>query len=172
MSDAFTVTIPRLTTERLLLREVRQPDFAAFFESSSNAEGMKFIGGPVDRRTATRIFLSAAGGWVVQGAGWWIVEERATQKPVGTVGTFYRETSPDLELGWTVFPPHWRRGIATEAAKAALAYAFEVRGVTRATALIDAGNAASVAVSKNLGMTYDRDIELFGESVGRYVVDR
>lgn len=172
MSDAFTVTIPRLTTERLLLREVRQADFEAFFASSSDVEGTKFIGGPVDRRTATRIFLSAAGGWVVQGTGWWIIEERATQKPVGTVGAFYRETSPDLELGWTVFPPYWRNGIATEAAKAALAHAFEVRNVTRATALIDAANVSSLAVSKKLGMAYSGDIELFGEPVGRYVVDR
>ena len=172
MSDAFTVTIPRLTTERLLLREIRKTDFEAFFASSSDAEGMKYIGGPVDRRTATRIFLSAAGGWVVHGVGWWMIEERATAQPVGTVGIFYRETSPDLEIGWTVFPPHWRRGIATEAAKAALAHAFEVRCVPRATALIDAGNVSSQAVSKKLGMAYDGDVELFGERVGRYVVHR
>ncbi len=172
MRDAFTVTIPRLVTERLLLREMRPTDLDAFFASASDAEGMKYIGGPVDRRTATRIFTSAAGQWVVHGAGWWIIEERATEKPVGTVGAFYRETSPDIEIGWTVFPPHWRRGIATEAAKAALAHAFDVRGAPRATALIDADNAPSLAVGKKLGMAYEGDVELFGERVGRYIVHR
>jgi RimJ/RimL family protein N-acetyltransferase len=56
------------------------------------------------------------------------------------------------ELGWAVAPPHQRRGYATEAARAVLAYAFETAGLHRVIVTMNPENKASVGVAEKLGM--------------------
>jgi RimJ/RimL family protein N-acetyltransferase len=168
----LTVTIPRLTTERLLLREFRTADFDGYAENMADPEAAKFLSGTVDRRTAQRMFQAAAGSWVLQGAGWWSIEVRETGEVVGDVGAFVRETCPDFEISWTLYRRFWGQGFATEAAKAALAFTIQGHGANRVIAYITTANTASVAVSQRLGMTYETDLDLFGESVGRYAIER
>ena len=175
MSDAvpdLTITIPRLTTARLLLREFRAADFDGYAENMADPEATKFLSGTVDRRTAWRMFLAAAGSWVLQGAGWWSVEVRETGEVVGDVGAFVRDTSPDFEIGWTLYRRFWGQGFAIEAAKAALAFTLEGHRAKRVIAHITAANTASVAVSQRLGMKYEADVDFFGESLGRYALER
>jgi RimJ/RimL family protein N-acetyltransferase len=170
--SALTITIPRITTARLRLREFRSADFDGYAENMADPEATKFLSGTVDRRTAHRMFLSASGSWVVQGAGWWSVEVLETGEVVGSVGAFLRETSPDFEIGWTLYRRCWGRGFAIEAAKAALAYTFEGHCAKRVIAHIAPANIASVAVSERLGMKYETDVDFFGESIGRYAIER
>lgn len=167
-----TFTIPRITTPRLLLRELRSADFDAYAENMADPVATKFLSGTVDRRTAWRLFLAATGSWIVHRAGWWSLEVRETGVAIGEVGAFLRETSPDFEIGWTLYPRFWGQGYATEAAKAALAYTFESHGAKRVIAHITALNTASVAVSQKLGMTYETDVDFFGEMIGRYSIER
>jgi RimJ/RimL family protein N-acetyltransferase len=162
------VSVPRLHTARLLLREFRMSDFDAFAANLADNDAMTFLG-VSDRRTAWRIFGLGAGAWLLQGAGWWAVELRESGTLVGTVGAFFREGWPEMELGWNTFRQYWGKGYATEAATELVRYAFEVRREKRVTALVDAGNTASMRVAARLGMTYESDTDLFGETVGRYV---
>jgi RimJ/RimL family protein N-acetyltransferase len=161
-------SVPRLHTPRLTLREYRMADFDAFAANLADEEAMTFLGAVHDRRTAWRIFGCNAGGWLLQGVGRWSVELRADGTLVGNVGAFFRETWPEIEIGWNIWRAHWGQGIATEAATEVVRYAFEVRGERRVTALIDAGNTASLRIAARLGMTYEGDTDLFGETVGRY----
>jgi RimJ/RimL family protein N-acetyltransferase len=167
MDRSPPVSVPRLKTPRLTLREYRMEDFETFAENLQDPAATKFIGGS-DRRTAWRIFGCQVGLWTLQGAGWWAIELNETGKPVGTVGAFFREGWPEIELGWTVYRSHWGRGIATEAAAEAVRHSFEVRGEKRVTALIDAGNAASLKVAERLGLVREAEVELYGTPVGRY----
>lgn len=41
----------------------------------------------------------------------------------------------------------------------------------RVIAHISAANVPSVAVSRQLGMRYETDVELFGEQIGRYAIE-
>jgi RimJ/RimL family protein N-acetyltransferase len=168
----FTVAIPRLATSRLLLREYRKADFDAFEENMRDPVATQFLTGVPDRRSAWRSFTAGAGQWVVQGAGWWAVELRETGEVAGWVGAFFRETSPHLELGWVVRPKLWRRGLATEAAKAALAHGIAKHDPRRVIAHISNGNVGSVKVSENLGMRYEGDVAFYDDQVGLYVLDR
>jgi len=162
------VSVPRLKTDRLLLREYRMSDFDAFATNLADPRATSFVGGH-DRRNAWRIFGSNAGGWLLQGAGWWSVELRDSGALVGNVGAFFRETWPEIEIGWNTFHEHWGRGIATEAASEVMRYAFDVRRERRVTALIDPSNTASLRVGARLGMTYEADTDFFGKPIGRYV---
>jgi RimJ/RimL family protein N-acetyltransferase len=162
------VSVPRLRTQRLLLREYRMPDFDAFATHLADPVSMEILG-THDRRNAWRIFGCNMGGWFLQGTGWWAVEPLEGGGMVGYVGAFFRETWPEIEIGWGTFREHWGRGFATEAVAAVLRWVFEVRKERRAIALIDAKNARSLRVAEKLRMTYEAETELFGDPVGRYV---
>ncbi len=171
MDDAaFSVSIPRITTARLLLREYRAADFDAFAENMTDPVATQFLTRHPDRRSAWRGFTSAAGQWVVHGAGWWAAELRETGEVVGWIGAFFRETSPHLEVGWTLRPKFWRQGLATEAAKAALDYGVEKYDARRVIAHVANGNVASVRVSEKLGMSYEGDVPFFDTTVALYAV--
>lgn len=169
-SPAFTV--PRVRTSRLLLREVQLSDFDAYAENMADPVAMEHLSGVLDRRHAWRAFAAQAGFWMLQGAGWWGVELSGTGALVGSVGAFFRETSPDLELGWTIYRRHWGQGFATEAAAAALAFARAAYPDRRVVAHISKENGASIAVSRHLGLSYAGDVSLYGETIGLYTLAR
>jgi RimJ/RimL family protein N-acetyltransferase len=169
--EPLTFAIPRIRTERLLLREPRRADFDGFAENLADPEATLYLSGVSDRRTAWRIYLAATGAWVLDGKGWWAIELRETGAMVGTVGVFVRESAPDFEIGWTVFRPHWRSGYAAEAARAALHHAFAHYGARRVIAYIDPKNEASIGVSQKIGMSFDADADFYGQPASRYAID-
>lgn len=171
MNSTFTISIPRLQTERLLLREYRREDFGAFADHLANPVSSAHFP-PVDRHAAWRIFGSHAGLWVTDDAGWWAVEERQTGQLVGNVGAFFREGSTVMELGWNTYSAFWGQGYANEAAAAVLNYAFEIRREPKVQALIAPANESSLRVAQRLGLTYEADIEMFGKPIGSYTRER
>lgn len=73
--------------------------------------------------------------------------------PIGNVVLFYDGADRTcLEIGWTLFPWAAGRGFATEAARVAMALAFEHYGVRRVVANLDAANERSAAMCERLGM--------------------
>ncbi|MFB6723309.1 GNAT family N-acetyltransferase [Kribbella sp. NPDC056345] len=59
------------------------------------------------------------------------------------------------KLGYGVHADHWGRGYATDAAKVMLRFAFGTLRVHRVTAAIGPENAASIAVVKRIGFSYE-----------------
>src|SRR5450830_109053 len=171
MNDALTISVPRLHTDRLLLREYRIEDFAAFADHLSHPESSAHLGSS-DRQTAWRIFNSHAGMWLLNGAGWWSIEDRQTGALVGSVGAFFRHEATVMEMGWNTYRAFWGRGIANEAAAAVLKHAFEVRREPKVRALIDSGNESSRRVAERLGMAYEMRTELNGKEINSYMRER
>ncbi|MGO4382460.1 GNAT family N-acetyltransferase [Pseudoduganella sp. RAF53_2] len=171
MNSAFSIFVPYLQTERLTLREYRRDDFDLFADHLANPDSSAHLGS-ADRQTAWRIFSSQAGLWVLQGAGWWALEEKRTGQLVGNVGAFYREQSTVMELGWNTYQAAWGKGIASEAATAVLNYAFEVRHEPKVRALITPGNESSRRVAERIGMTYEMETELYGKAINSYIRER
>ncbi len=170
MPTPDTVTIPRLTTPRLLLRAYRRDDFDAFAADAADPLARAHMGGVQDRRTAWRHSLPASGSWVIGGMGWWIVEDRE-RGVVGSVGVFRREVRPDVEMGWVIHRPHWGRGFASEAAAAALRHAMEVWRAGRVIAIVGKGNEASAGVARKIGMRREGEIDYFGETDDLFVFE-
>jgi len=168
MNDALTISVPRLHTDRLTLREYRVEDFELFADHLSNAESSAYLGS-ADRQTAWRIFNSHAGMWLLNGAGWWSIEDRQTGQLVGSAGAFFRCESTVMEMGWNTYRAFWGKGIANEAAAAVLNYAFEVRREPKVRALIASGNESSRRVAERLGMTYEMKTELNGREINSYM---
>lgn len=168
MNPTFTISVPRLHTERLTLREYRLDDFDLFADHLANSESSAHLGS-ADRQTAWRIFSSHAGLWVLHGAGWWALEDKQTGQLVGNIGAFFREQSTVMELGWNTYRAFWGKGFASEAAAAVLNYAFEVRREPKVRALITSANESSRRVAERLGMTFEMETDIHGKAVNSYV---
>jgi [ribosomal protein S5]-alanine N-acetyltransferase len=90
---------------------------------------------------------------------WW--RERDTGLVVGEIGLNRTEIAGEaaVEIGWSISPEHWNRGLATEAAEATLAFAFEDVGLDEVVSFTMVTNAASRRVMEKLGMRFDRELE-------------
>jgi RimJ/RimL family protein N-acetyltransferase len=146
--------IPRLDTERLLLRGFRPDDFEAWASFCADPEVVRYLWGePQPRADAWRAMAMTLGHWTLRGYGMWAVERKSDGAFIGRVGMINPEGWPGLEVGWTLGRPYWGRGYATEAAKASMRYAFLTQPVDRIISCIDPDNRASQAVALRLGET-------------------
>lgn len=158
------MTIPRLTTDRLLLRGFEARDFEAYAAMMADPAVSLHLGDgrPLGRADAWRQMAFIVGHWALRGFGLWAVEERASGTLVGRIGCYEPEGWPALEIGYVLAPPFWGRGYAAEGARAALRYAREVIGRDRVVSLIRPANAASIRVAQRLGAAPDGTVELAG----------
>jgi RimJ/RimL family protein N-acetyltransferase len=152
--------IPRLETDRLILRAFAQEDFEAWSAIMADAEVMTFLGGVMAPMDAWRAMAMALGHWALRGYGMWAVERKEDHALIGRVGLLNPEGWPGLEVGWSLGKAYWGQGYATEAASAAMHYAFLTQPVDRVISNIDPGNKASQAVAIRLGESKGEKAEL------------
>ena len=73
---------------------------------------------------------------------------------------FLPEILPAVEVGWRFDPMFWGKGLATEAANAALREAFETLHLQQVVSVPQAGNARSSNVCQRLGMRLSRTVTI------------
>jgi RimJ/RimL family protein N-acetyltransferase len=142
--------IPVIETDRLILREWRESDFPAYAAFRADAEICKHIG-VLSSGDAWRAMAYCAGHWNLLGFGFWSLELKGTHEPVGYCGPYFPKEWPEPEIGWGIYGPHQGRGFATEAAVAALDFAYNRLGWTTAISLVANENTPSAAVAIRLG---------------------
>lgn len=144
--------IPRLETDRLILRAPTEADFEAFAEIMADPEVARFIAAaPMTREQAWRSLAGGLGHWHLRGYGMWAVERKADGAFIGRVGMLQPEGWPGLEIGWGLGRPYWGHGYATEAAAASMRYAFLTQPAEKLISSIDKDNLASQNVAQRLG---------------------
>lgn len=142
---------PRLETERLILRPPQRDDFDGFAELHADGQASQYIGGPLVRAAAWRKFLQMPGAWAIQGFGMFALIDRTDGRWLGYVGPWRPEGWPGNEIGWSLRRDAWGKGLATEAAGAAIDWAFERLGWTEIIHCIDPANRASQKLAERLG---------------------
>jgi RimJ/RimL family protein N-acetyltransferase len=156
------VGVEEVTTERLVLRAWTARDHEALAAINADPEVMRWIGsGRVLGRGLTDDLIARfEGEWRDRGYGLWAVSWRddPARELLGfcglTVPAFLPEVLPAAEVGWRLARAAWGRGVATEAASAALAYGFAAgRGLKEIVALVAEENARSLRVCAKLGMS-------------------
>ena len=142
---------PVLETARLRLRVPALRDFEGYVEMNADEEAMRHIGGTLPRAAAWRKFLQMPGAWALQGFAMFTVEAKDSGEWLGQLGPWQPEGWPGTEVGWAFKRSAWGRGYATEAAVAAIYWAFDTLGWTEVIHSIAPANHASQALAQRLG---------------------
>lgn len=145
---------PVITTARLRLRPHVLADMAAF-ESFYASERAIWTGRPDNRTHLWYGFASEVGSWDLMGHGGWGVETKDGTL-VGQVAITQPPHFPEREIGWTLFAGHEGKGYATEAASAALGWAWG-SGFDTLVSYITPENTRSIALARRLGAVQDAE---------------
>ena len=110
------------------------------------------------------------GHWSLLGYGIWAIERLGTRELVGRAGLLNLPGWPDVEVCWALSPKFWGNGYATEAAKAAVNWAFREAGIHRLISLIHPENQRSEAVALRLGERFREELTFEAKPTNVYEV--
>jgi RimJ/RimL family protein N-acetyltransferase len=149
---------PTLRTERLLLRPHRMTDAADWYALQSEKGVTAFLPWPVrdERASARHLHDRTRHTRLWQAEDFLALGLEHEGRLIGDVSLQLHEVrahSRSAEIGWVLHPRFGGSGLATEAASQMLAFAFDVVGAQRVTAVTDARNLRSVALARRLGFT-------------------
>lgn len=88
---------------------------------------------------------------------------------VGAIGLTIERADRRAELGYWIAPTDWGRGLATEAAAAAVRFGFEVLGLNRVHATHYGRNPASGRVLQKIAMTHEGCLRAHQFHFGEFV---
>ncbi|VFA91409.1 Spermidine N(1)-acetyltransferase [Nocardia farcinica] len=147
-----------LVTPRLRMRPLRSAD-AERLHVHWNDPGVRrylFDDEPVPTPLVLAIIERSERDFAVHGYGLWTLTARgtATGELLGVSGL--RRIDHGIELVCSVADRHRGEGLAVEACRAVLKYAFGTLGLDRVIAEIDAGNRESVRLAERLDMVRTR----------------
>ena len=177
-----------LRTVRLVLHPVTMRDHGAllthwtgplvrrhvFADRTVSAAQVTEIIGASERDFAAEGF----GLWALRPARWTAgIDGPAPGDPLIGVAGLSHHDGPlghggDVEILYSLEPDRWGRGLAAEASRAVLDYAFGVVGVHRVTAEIDTANPASAEIALQLGMRRRHEGPAGPDGAAYYSADR
>ncbi|MBN2177611.1 MAG: GNAT family N-acetyltransferase [Demequinaceae bacterium] len=146
-----------LTTERLTLRPLTVEDAAAVHAFMSDPEVCRYtFDGPWSLEETTAFLTTIDPPHA--GHEEYAVIERATGDVIGVAGC-EPYGAGQSEVGWILGRDRWRQGYGKEAARAIIAYASGLPGITEIVGRCHVENAASAALMARVGMTFIRIIQ-------------
>ncbi len=165
----------RHETDRLILRDWREDDWAPFFDYTNTAAVMRWLGGVIDADKQKWMRNRLEGYRRDHGFTFWVVERKSdgahlSGEILGFCGLKLsnQEGGPmgEHEIGWRLREDAWGHGYAREAAAASLAMGFERFDAPHILALTVEENAASWGMMKRLGMTRRADLDFENDDFG------
>jgi ribosomal-protein-alanine N-acetyltransferase len=168
------VTLPE-PTERLSYRPLEPDDAEALHRVWGDPEVVRYLpSGPSATLAETAARVDRHSAWFAErGYGLCAVVERESGRVVGVCGLFPVDwKGPDVEVAYHFAQEVWNRGYATEAAGAWVRTGLDERGLDRVVALAFPANRASTRVMEKIGMRFDSEVDLYGESLVRYSIER
>jgi ribosomal-protein-alanine N-acetyltransferase len=148
-----------LTTPRLILRPWRDEDIPTLAAMFADPTVMRFFFGTRDLAYTERWVAGVRAHIDRTGYGIWAIEAPGTASFIGFCGLSvvpdHMPCAPAVEIAWTLAEAHWRRGYASEAARAALADGFTRCALPEIVAFTATINTPSQGVMEKAGMRRD-----------------
>jgi len=171
-----------LETLRLILRGWQPSDLEPFAQMNADPEVMKYFPAPLSQPESDALVVEIMSHHQIHRFGVWAVEEKITETFIGFIGlnvpSFHAHFTPTVEVGWRLARPFWGKGYATEGAREAIRYGFEVIKLPEIVSFTAQVNVSSIAVMKRLGMTHQETEDFdhprvpLGHSLQRHVLYR
>jgi RimJ/RimL family protein N-acetyltransferase len=151
------MTIPILTTDRLILRPFVLEDLPALAVVHAEESFWWYpLRGGMPMEQTTGFLVRTIERYVTDGFGIEAVIDRDSGALIGWAGLavphFLPEVLPAVEVGWRLSGPFRGRGLATEAGQAALEWGFTDGGLERIVSIYEPENVASGKVMEHLGL--------------------
>ena len=147
-----------LKSERLGFRCWAREDLPLALQLWGDMEVTRFFGGPFSEESIRERFEIQIRNQEEYGFQYWPVFELAGAEFAGCCGLRpYRPEKLVAELGFHLRPKFWGRGLAVEAARAIIPFAFETIGAKGLSAGHHPKNLVSKKVIEKLGFRYSHD---------------
>lgn len=171
-------TAVRIETDRLLLRPFMAADRDALARLYADdvvmrhmLQGRGLAPAAAQERAKSNIH-NFNDHWARRGHGVWAVQDRGSGRLLGQCGLRWIPEAEDTELLYLFAKTVWGRGLATEAGRATVDFAFRQTALERLIAVTDPQNTASRRVLGKLGFADAGDAELWERRVRRFDLSR
>lgn len=164
--------MPEIETARLRLRRFTPDDLDDLARLLADPRVMRHLGVEAgktfSREESAAALTNFIEGWDRRGFGRWALVEKATAAFVGLCG--FRSFEGEPELLYLLRAECWGRGLAAEAARASLRYAFEELHFERVVAVTRPEHTASRRVLERVGMRYEGEVRSHGVELMGYAM--
>jgi ribosomal-protein-alanine N-acetyltransferase len=167
-----------IETNRLLLRHFTPNDIEELYQIYSNPELFKYMVNEISSdkfllwKQTIAIINSIMLNWQKYHFGVWAIVDKKHQNLIGHCGFKFLENTTEVQIGYLLKKSYWGKGLATEAASAALKYGFEIAHLEKVVAVAKPDNIASRRVMEKLGMNYEKDAYFYKNHVVYYSMTR
>jgi len=161
---AFTQIVIVLETPRLILRHYVTADVDALSEVLCDRENMRYYPNPFVRADVEAWIEKNLRRYREHGLGRWALVLKADRKFAGDCGLVHQQVdgATEVEVGYALARNYQGQGLATEAARACLDYAFSDLGLQRVISLIRPENLPSRRVAERNGMSVEKETIFVG----------
>lgn len=146
--------VPKIETERLILRKITLDDAEEMYSYASNEEVTKSV--TWDTHSSLSDTIEFINSFLPQYDAPWGIELKENGKFIGTVHfVWWQQQHHSAEIGYVLSKEYWGKGLITEAARAIISFGFESMDLVRIQARCFLENKGSERVMKKLGMSFE-----------------
>ena len=146
-----------IETERLILRPPEDRDRVALAAMNGDPRVGDWLGSTLTSEQNDAMIDRVLAHIAEHGFGFWAVERKADGVIAGMAGLLAMSADmppgPAVEVGWRLSPATWGQGYASEAARAAVEWAFAELKPPEVVAITAHSNLKSQAVMRRIGMS-------------------
>jgi len=168
------MTIPTLTTAHLHLRPWQIEDAETLLGILQEKDILQYFPptSPATLEKMERYICFHQAHWQERGYGHWAVVTRQEEKVIGWTGLEFLPDTQETEVAYLLSHAFWGKGMATEAAQAALDFGFQSAGLHSIIGLVHPENIGSQRVLEKIGLVFTRRAIYFGMELNRYLIEK
>lgn len=164
-----------LQIDGFIMRSLQLSDLNALTAIWLDPDVTRFLpsrGAPIPRDKTEKSLKSFLEHWQARGYGIWAIVDENSSQMIGYCGLRYLDELNEVELLYGLAKAFWGKGIATQAAQAAISYGFNVANLNRIIAIAFPENQASQRVMEKAGLRYEKQVHVFNLDAVYYSIAR
>ena len=144
------------TSKRLGFRSWEEADIPQLAEINADKEVMEFFPATHSEKETREFIQKMQVQYEQKGFCYFAVDKLENSELIGFIGlseqNFSSSFTPCIDIGWRLKKNEWKKGYASEGAKACLNFAFSQLSIERVFSIAPVVNTRSQAVMKKIGM--------------------